>query len=90
MQCPKCGRPTTSVIDSRTVDETKNRWRRRQCTRCEYRFSTIEVPQPQFKAMEKAITVVANAYDQMKRLQGSSPGLFNIKRKPIKELTHAQ
>jgi len=42
MKCPSCGYNETKVIDSRlTADGTAIR-RRRECLKCEYRFTTYE------------------------------------------------
>ena len=40
MQCPKCKKEDTKVIDSRSNGTTR---RRRMCTECKYRFTTYEV-----------------------------------------------
>jgi len=42
MFCPKCKHDDTSVIDSRVSDEGKSVRRRRECPKCEYRFTTFE------------------------------------------------
>ena len=42
MQCPKCGHPDTKVLDTRMVKNRPSIRRRRQCLKCEYRFSTVE------------------------------------------------
>ncbi len=39
-RCPICGCASV-VVDSRTRQETK--YRRRKCTKCHYRWSTIEI-----------------------------------------------
>lgn len=41
MHCPKCGFEDTKVVDTRLVKQQSVR-RRRQCTQCNYRFSTVE------------------------------------------------
>jgi len=42
MKCPKCGKIESKVIDSRVVrDDTAIR-RRRECSECNYRFTTYE------------------------------------------------
>lgn len=50
--CPECGN-STNVIDC--YDTTKGRTRRRECRKCGYRYSTIEISSVQFKQFEKAI-----------------------------------
>lgn len=42
MRCPICNYNDTKVIDSRITSDGLSIRRRRECERCEYRFSTIE------------------------------------------------
>lgn len=42
MFCPRCKSPETSVIDSRISEEGKAVRRRRECPKCEHRFTTFE------------------------------------------------
>ena len=42
MRCPNCSYDDTKVLDSRPVDEGSAIRRRRQCEKCEFRFSTYE------------------------------------------------
>jgi len=42
MRCPKCGCQDDKVIDSRASREGATIRRRRECTKCEYRFTTYE------------------------------------------------
>lgn len=42
MNCPKCLNLDTKVVDSRPVEELAAIRRRRECEKCEYRFSTYE------------------------------------------------
>lgn len=42
MRCPKCGCLEDKVIDSRLVREGDAIRRRRQCVRCQHRFTTYE------------------------------------------------
>ncbi len=42
MQCPRCNARDTRVIDSRIARNGLSIRRRRQCTGCDYRFTTIE------------------------------------------------
>ena len=42
MKCPFCANPTTSVKDSRSADDNATIRRRRVCTECQGRFSTVE------------------------------------------------
>lgn len=53
MICMGCGYPKTIVADSREWHDKKITYRRRQCPKCDYRFTTyeqkIDVPQGQHK-----------------------------------------
>lgn len=42
MHCPRCKSTDTSVIDSRTAEDGRAIRRRRQCDKCEHRFTTFE------------------------------------------------
>lgn len=42
MKCPYCGCEDTKVIDSRALEETEAIRRRRECTKCNKRFTTYE------------------------------------------------
>lgn len=43
MHCPFCGTPDTRVVDSRLLAEGDKVRRRRECLRCNARFTTYEV-----------------------------------------------
>lgn len=53
MKCPKCRGIDSAVVDSRTREGDTQRWRRRECKRCGYRWSTVEIAEKQFRAMRK-------------------------------------
>ena len=42
MRCPSCHNEETKVVDSRTTEEGSIIRRRRECEKCEFRFSTYE------------------------------------------------
>lgn len=42
MHCPRCKNTDTAVIDSRLADDGRAVRRRRQCAKCEHRFTTFE------------------------------------------------
>ena len=42
MKCPFCGNENTKVIDSRVFSDGNSRKRRRECEKCEKRFTTHE------------------------------------------------
>lgn len=43
MKCPSCGYPESKVIDSRPVSDGNSIRRRRECLKCQKRFTTFEV-----------------------------------------------
>ena len=43
MKCPYCGYTESKVIDTRPADEGERTRRRRECLRCEKRFTTYEI-----------------------------------------------
>jgi len=42
MRCPVCQHPDSRVVDSRLVEDGIVIRRRRECEKCEFRFSTYE------------------------------------------------
>ena len=42
MRCPKCNCENDKVIDSRSMRDGAGVRRRRECTRCQYRFTTVD------------------------------------------------
>ena len=44
MYCPTCHNEDSRVIDSRSVDEGQAIRRRRECSECGHRFTTLETP----------------------------------------------
>jgi len=42
MKCPVCGVPDSRVVDSRPNPEAATTRRRRECTQCDFRFTTYE------------------------------------------------
>lgn len=42
MKCPFCGKEDTQVLESRVVEDGEAIRRRRECQKCEKRFTTIE------------------------------------------------
>ncbi len=43
MKCPYCGYVESKVVDSRPTDESERIRRRRECLKCERRFTTYEI-----------------------------------------------
>ena len=42
MKCPACGHPESKVLDSRPANEGNSIRRRRECLKCQKRFTTFE------------------------------------------------
>lgn len=42
MRCPQCQNEDTKVVDSREANENREIRRRRECLKCQYRFTTFE------------------------------------------------
>lgn len=47
MRCPRCGADEDRVIDSRVVKDGSGIRRRRECSQCQLRFSTLEMTVPE-------------------------------------------
>ncbi|HLD22056.1 MAG TPA: transcriptional regulator NrdR [Patescibacteria group bacterium] len=65
MRCPSCHVEDTRVIDSRVIEDGIAIRRRRECTKCEFRFSTLEEIEILTLSVEKA-TGEIEAYDKEK------------------------
>lgn len=66
MHCPFCESSSTKVIDSRTADGGNAIRRRRQCTSCERRFTTLESAQLLVQKRNGTVEV----FDRDKVVQG--------------------
>lgn len=69
MRCPQCNFEESKVIDSRPAEEGLAIRRRRECLRCEHRFTTFE------RVAENPIIVIkadgsSEAYERQKLLRG--------------------
>jgi transcriptional repressor NrdR len=69
MQCPKCSDNDTKVLDTRVGKDAVTIRRRRQCLKCDHRFTTIE------QVLREGITVVKSdgrleEFDREKLLGG--------------------
>ena len=53
MRCPYCGHLETKVIDSRDAEDVEVTRRRRECEKCEKRFTTYERADVSFPAVVK-------------------------------------
>ena len=54
MRCPSCGNEDTRVVDSRPADGGDAIRRRRECERCEHRFTTYERREPQLMVRKRS------------------------------------
>lgn len=69
MKCPSCGYNGSRVVDSRPADDGSTIRRRRECERCQYRFTTYE------RVEERPLLVVKKnndreEFDRSKILRG--------------------
>jgi len=56
LKCPKCENYITQVLDSRS--NALGRKRRRACSECQYRFSTIEIMQDNLDEIMKELSAL--------------------------------
>lgn len=69
MQCSKCQHGDTKVVDSRDTNDNKETRRRRECEKCEHRFTTFErVETANFVVIKK--DGVRESYDRDKVERG--------------------
>lgn len=69
MRCPNCGEFDSKVIDSRPSEDGKEIKRRRECIKCEYRFTTYEkVEQPPIIVIKK--NDIRQEFDKDKIVKG--------------------
>ena len=69
MKCPACGHPESKVLDSRPANEGNSIRRRRECLKCQKRFTTFEtIESVSFVVVKKDKT--RESFDRMKLLNG--------------------
>lgn len=51
--CPECGSIQTCVIDSRGVPSVGQKRRRRKCSKCEARWTTLEITYEEYLALKE-------------------------------------
>ena len=66
MHCPFCSNSDTSVLDSRVIDDGRAVRRRRSCTQCENRFTTVE----QMQLMVEKKSGVIEPFNREKAIAG--------------------
>ena len=64
MKCPYCECTESKVIDSRPVDDGASIRRRRECLKCEKRFTTYE--------QVESVRLMSGAYDIIVSVNGSN------------------
>ena len=69
MRCPQCNNTESKVLDSRPAEEGASIRRRRECLKCEHRFTTYE------RLGENPVIVIkadgsSEAYERQKLLRG--------------------
>ena len=69
MKCPACGHPESKVLDSRPANEGNSIRRRRECLKCQKRFTTFEtIESVSFVVVKK--DKPRESFDRMKLLNG--------------------
>ena len=79
MKCPCCGYTESKVVDSRPTDENERIRRRRECMRCEKRFTTYEIVETVPIVVLKK-NGMQEPFDREKLLQGM---LRACKKRPV-------
>ncbi len=70
MRCPFCENPDSKVIDSRPTEDGHAIRRRRECTRCENRFTTYEKVEEAILMVIKSDGKRREAFDRDKLFRG--------------------
>ena len=52
IHCPKCGSVESHVTDSRNNEVNNARRRRYECNRCQYRYTTYEIPGEDYERLQ--------------------------------------
>ena len=79
MKCPYCGYTESKVVESRPTDENERIRRRRECMRCEKRFTTYEIVETVPIVVLKK-NGMQEPFDREKLLQGM---LRACKKRPV-------
>ena len=88
MKCPYCGTDDTKVIDSRPAEENNAIRRRRQCEKCNKRFTTVETSMLLVTKIEAGILRSCHkrpvSYDQIvQAVEDVENTIFNMEKKEI-------
>jgi transcriptional repressor NrdR len=81
MKCPNCSNEDSKVVDSRSVHGGISIRRRRECNKCEYRYTTYEY------ILINPVKVIKNSGDREEYDRSKLEKSFNIacKKRPIPE-----
>ena len=72
--CPACGtKGSVGTLDSRP--RVGGRWRRRHCSACKHRWSTIEVPMERLAAIVRGRRMIAQTLDQLRTVSADLEAL---------------
>ena len=81
MKCPSCSKEDSKVVDSRTIHGGISIRRRRECNKCEYRYTTYEY------ILTNPVKVIKRSGDREEYDRSKLEKSFNIacKKRPIPE-----
>ena len=81
MKCPNCSKEESKVVDSRSIHGGVNIRRRRECNKCEYRYTTYEY------ILANPVKVIKKSGDREEYDRSKLEKSFNIacKKRPIPE-----
>ena len=81
MKCPSCSKEDSKVVDSRTIHGGMSIRRRRECNKCEYRYTTYEY------ILANPVKVIKKSGDREEYDRSKLEKSFNIacKKRPIPE-----
>ena len=81
MKCPNCNKEDSKVVDSRSVHGGNSIRRRRECNKCEFRFTTYEY------ILINPVKVIKKSGDREEYDRSKLEKSFNIacKKRPIPE-----
>ena len=81
MKCPRCSKEDSKVVDSRSIHGGVSIRRRRECTKCEFRYTTYEY------ILANPVKVIKKSGDREEYDRSKLEKSFNIacKKRPIPE-----
>ncbi|MEG0036629.1 MAG: transcriptional regulator NrdR [Victivallaceae bacterium] len=77
MRCPFCSHKDLRVLDSRNAPETNAIKRRRECLKCNYRFTTFETPELHLQVLKKDGRY--EAFEERKLINGLNAAAYHTK-----------